>query len=481
MRKILTVLCLLSGLTTWAKPQVYFNYKVFHTPEQGPYLSTSLQFIAGSLEYKGDGQGTFNSSIEITHLFTSNDRIILVDKYMLDSPEMKDSTIEDFYDMQRYKLPAGIYTYELVIKDLISGEQVQGKQDIEIKALNPTEITLSDIEFIEDLHKTDEENNFTKNGYFMLPYLTNYFPPQMDKIAFYAEVYNTDQFMEEGEQFLMTYSIEHYKSGLPVEGIFKFKRLNSAPVVPQIIVLPITELRSGDYYLRIDLINKNNDTLHTEKVFFQRRNDLVENDFASIKDIEIDPSFKNSITRDSIPYFLGSLLPISEPYEYEIIRTMLKGNDTTFMEQYFFAYWRQTAPENPYFAWNDYKLQVYYTERLFGTQIKNGWESDRGRVHLQYGAPNAVIDRPNEPSAYPYQIWHYYRIGQRSNVRFVFYNPDLATNDYPLLHSDMRGELQNFRWEGDLHRRDTPNTNVDDPGGSVHYGGNSGTFYRGGM
>ena len=108
MRKILTVLCLLSGLTTWAKPQVYFNYKVFHTPEQGPYLSTSLQFIAGSLEYKGDGQGTFNSSIEITHLFTSNDRIILADKYMLDSPEMKDSTIEDFYDMQRYKLPAGI-------------------------------------------------------------------------------------------------------------------------------------------------------------------------------------------------------------------------------------------------------------------------------------------------------------------------------------------------------------------------------------
>ncbi len=481
MRKILTVLCLFAGLTALAKPQVYFNYKVFHTPEQGPYLSTSLQFISGSFKYKGDELGNLSASVEITHLFTANDRIVLVDKYVLDSPQMKDSIVDDFYDIQRYKLPAGIYSYELVIKDLISGEQVQGNQEIEIKALAPTEITLSDIEFIEDLHKSDEQNNFTKNGYFMLPYLTNYFPPEMDKIAFYTEVYNTDQLLETDEQFLMTYSVENYKSGLPVEGIFKFKRLNAAEVVPQIIVLPIGSLRSGDYNLRIDLINKNNDTLHTEKVFFQRRNEILQTDIASIKDVEIDPSFKNSITRDSVPYFLGSLMPISERYEYEIIRTMLKGYDTTYMEQYFFAYWKQTNPEDPFMAWSAYKQQVYYAEKLFGTQIKYGWEADRGRVHLQYGAPNAILDRPNEPSAYPYQIWHYYRIGQRSNVRFVFYNPDLATNDYPLLHSDMQGELQNFRWEGDLHRRDTPNTNVDDPGGSVHYGGNSGTFYRGGM
>lgn len=481
MKKLLTIICILAGITAIAKPQIYFNYKVFYTPEQGPYLSTSLQFISGSFKYKGDELGTLNASVEITHLFTSDDRIVLVDKYILNSPDMKDSIVDDFYDVQRYKLPVGVYTYELVIKDLISGEEVQGSQEIEIKALAPDEISLSDIEFIEDLHKSEEQNNFTKNGYFMLPYLTNYFPPEMDKIAFYTEIYNTNQLMATDEQFLVTYSVEHYKTAKPVEGIFKFKRLNAAQVVPQIVVIPIAALRSGDYYLRIDIINKDNDTLFSEKQFFQRRNDVIQSDLASIKEVEIDPSFKNSIVRDSVPYYLGSLMPISERYEYEIIRTMLKGSDTSYMEQYFFAYWRQTSPENPLLAWTNYKHQVYYTEKMFGTQIKYGWEADRGRVHLQYGAPNAVIDRPNEPSAYPYQIWHYYRIGQRSNVRFVFYNPDIATNDYPLLHSDMQGELQNFRWEGDLHRRDTPNTNVDDPGGSVHYGGNSGTFYRGGM
>ncbi len=90
-----------------------------------------------------------------------------------------------------------------------------------------------------------------------------------------------------------------------------------------------------------------------------------------------------------------------------------------------------------------------------------------------------MIDRPNEPSAYPYQIWQYYRIGQRSNIRFIFYNPDLVTNDYPLLHSEMQGELQNYRWEHDLHKRDSPFNNIDDPGdgNTIHYGGNSSIYY----
>jgi len=481
MKKILTITLILLGSLAFSKPQVYFNYKVFHTPEQGPYISTSLQFIAGSFKYKSDGLSNLNASVEITHLFTIDDRIILVDKYILDSPTMKDSIVDDFYDVQRYKLPVGNYMYELTIKDLISGESVQGSQAIEVIGIEEGKVEISDIEFIEDAHKSEDQSNFVKNGFFMLPYLTNYFPPEMDKIAFYSEIYNTEAVLGKDNQYLMTCSIEEYKTSKPVEGYFKFKRITTGIVNPQITVLPIEDLKSGEYNLRIDLINKDNDTILTRRVFFQRRNDLMATEITSIKDIEIDPTFQNEIPRDSIPYFLGSLMPISETYEYETIRTMLKGKDTTFMTQYFFAYWRQTNPENPYAEWLKYKTQVDYTEKLFATQIKHGWETDRGRVHLQYGSPNAVIDRPNEPSAYPYQIWHYYRIGQRSNIRFVFYNPALGINDYPLLHSNMQGELQNYRWEGDLVRRDSPNTDVDNPGGSVQYGGNSGTLYRGGM
>jgi GWxTD domain-containing protein len=195
--------------------------------------------------------------------------------------------------------------------------------------------------------------------------------------------------------------------------------------------------------------------------------------------VDIDASWMADVTGDSVAYFLGATMQIAPRYEYETIRKMLKTNDTLSMKEYFYSFWKQTAPLNPGFEWYKYKTQVEKVEKLFGTQIKSGWETDRGRIWLKYGAPNQFIDRPNEPSAYPYQIWHYYRIGQRSDIRFIFYNPDLVTNDYPMLHSDMQGELQNFRWQNELNKRNSTNFDLDDPGGGgAQYGGNSNLYYN---
>ncbi|MBI3135631.1 MAG: GWxTD domain-containing protein [Bacteroidetes bacterium] len=478
MRFVLTTLFAVIFTSLLAAPQAFFNYKIFYTPDQQPYVVTSLQFSGGTFKYKNDGAG-LQANVEITQIFRWKDSIVFVDKYLLTSPLMADSIVDDFYDVQSYGIGPGIYNYELIITDVISGETVSGQQSITISEFRPKEVFISDIDFIEDAYKTDVQNNFVKNGFFMLPYLTNYFPPDVTKIAFYFEIYNAEKILGAAEQYLITYSIAGYTTGEPVEGIFKFQRQQTQAVTPVIAYLPIETLPSGEYDLLINIIDKNNDTLLSRNVYFQRRNYEQELTALSLETIQIDKSFQNSISRDSIPYFLGSIMPISPGFEYETIRTMLKGTDTTLMEKYFYAFWLKTDAAHPYDAWLKYKKQVYYCEAMFGTQIKTGYETDRGRIWLKYGAPDAVMDRPNEPSAYPYQIWQYYRIGQRSNIRFVFYNPDLVTNDYPLLHSEMQGELQNYRWEHDLHKRDSPFTNIDDgnDGNTIHYGGNSGTYY----
>lgn len=436
-----------------------------------------LQFAGGSFKYVTAENGALKTSVEITQIFKSKDSIVLVDKYVLDSPLMKDSIVDDFYDIQNYGLEPGIYQYELSVKDLVTGVIVTGEQSLKVEPLTKGGLKFSDVAFIQHAYSTEERNNFVKNGVFLLPYMTNYFPPEMEKIAFYFEIYNTPDLMGEDEKFLVTYSISEHLSTQPIEGIFQFKRLTTGKIVPVVGYLPIDQVPSGDFQLNIQVVNKENDTISDEQVFFQRRSDMKE-EYLTIDDVTIDERWMKAVDRDSIPFFLGSIMPISPRYEYETIRKMLKTDDTTKMEKYFFAFWKKSASENPEAGWKKYKSTVYYCEKLFGTQIKHAWETDRGRIWLKYGAPDQFIDRPNEPSAYPYQIWHYYRIGQRSNVRFVFYNPDLVTNDYPLLHSDMQGELQNYRWQNDLHKRDSPNYNVDDPGGSVHYGGNSNLYYN---
>jgi hypothetical protein len=96
-----------------------------------------------------------------------------------------------------------------------------------------------------------------------------------------------------------------------------------------------------------------------------------------------------------------------------------------------------------------------------------GYFTDRGRVYLQYGPPDAQQQVANEPDTYPYEIWQYYRIkdpqtGQfQTNKRFVFWNKDLDGNCYKLLHSDVRGELRDNRWQMRLKARTQNNVNLD--------------------
>lgn len=478
MRSLLLALLLVPAFVAKATPMAYFNYHIFYTPDQKPYLVTSLQFSAGSFKYRNNGDG-LKATAEITQIFRSGDSIVFVDKYRLNSPVALDSVVEDFYDVQRYGLAPGIYNYELTILDVITGESVEGAQPIEILPFSEDRVSISDVQFIEAAYKSPEQSNFVKNGYFMLPYMTNYFPPDISKIAFYFEVYNAEKIIGSGQRYLVSYAVSDYAKNNVVKGIFDFQGQPVQPVTPVLAYLSIEDLPSGEYDLVISVVNTQNDTLLTETVYFQRRNITEQIDLTAMDQAKIDLYFNHAVPHDSIPYYLGSLMPISPGFEYETIRNMLKGTDTTMMERYFYAFWLKTAPEDPFAAWVNYKSQVYYCEKMFGTQIKAGYETDRGRVYLKYGAPDAVMDRPNEPSAYPYQIWQYYRIGQRSNQRFVFYNPDLVTNDYPLLHSTMQGELQNYRWEHDLHKRDSPFTNIDDPndGNMLHYGGNVKTYY----
>ena len=50
---------------------------------------------------------------------------------------------------------------------------------------------------------------------------------------------------------------------------------------------------------------------------------------------------------------------------------------------------------------------------------------------------------------------------KQSSKNFVFYNPDLVTNKYTLIHSEARGEIYNTRWRLLLHKRDTAAPDLD--------------------
>lgn len=71
-----------------------------------------------------------------------------------------------------------------------------------------------------------------------------------------------------------------------------------------------------------------------------------------------------------------------------------------------------------------------------------GWRTDRGRIYLRYGAPDAVLSRPQPLATNPYEVWRYER---RRELKFVFFDLTRFGN-YSLIWTNDRLEATRPDW-----------------------------------
>ena len=126
-------------------------------------------------------------------------------------------------------------------------------------------------------------------------------------------------------------------------------------------------------------------------------------------------------------------------------------------------FWMKREQNNGLVAWLDYKHGVDFVEEKYSAMNKHGWETDRGRVVLQYGLPNDASGIIYEAGAHPYDVWHYYKTDGRgqANVRFVFYDPETGNNDFKLIYSDAVGEVKDDHWKNLIYNQWGTTSNLD--------------------
>jgi GWxTD domain-containing protein len=455
--------------------RAYVDNKQFYAPGVGNYIEIYYQFVGYSLKYLPVTDGV-QGEVAIAVKVKDGDSTIISDAYRLQTPVMKDSVIDDFYDVKRIALNPGKYTLFIELMDLNStNNAVKASQTIVIEDLGET-ISTSDIEAVEYATKGDETSHLYKSGYNIVPRLSTFYPSQLSSLPVYLEIYNAS-LLEDTVCGLKQYFV-NTETGAELTELTVFTRHNSAEVIPIIRNVDISKIPTGKFALNFTLLSRSLIELATESYLFERSNDL-EITF-DIENMVIDPAFQASITDDSVSYYLESLIPISKPAEIKNIIAILKQKDLEKERKHIQAFWIKTSPGNSYDSWIKYKAQVQLVESLYSNNFQEGFETDRGRVYLQYGSPTNIIIRENSPSEYPYEIWQYNKIGVFSNKRFIFYNPDLVNNTYRLLHSDMVGEQKNTSWPKMLAKRNSTNGNVDDPNSGVQnqYGGDANDLFR---
>ena len=478
MKKIILIcFCLLQGISfsQGSKLKTYLDTKQFYAPDVGNHLEVYMQFVSYSVLYKNEGNG-LRAKVLISVDISDSSKTVYSDRYVLESPEAIDSIQDDFYEVVRVQLNPGKYTLKINLMDVHKeGSEIAGNLPISIEDFsNNTKI--SDVLVAEYAYPSDQQTNFDKSGYHIIPMLSSFYDTDSKTLPIYLELYGTEGISD--STFLLSHRIINMKDASEMPGFTRTSTLHKSTVVPVFETINIEDLNSGNYQIEYRLTSISNEILAIQTYDFERSNE--NNYMFTMENLLLDPAFQSSIPTDSVLYFLESLIPISKPAEIKNIIETIKTKNNDEARKHIQGYWAVSTPTNPYESWLKYKAQVVFVQKIYGNNFQEGFETDRGRVYLKYGAPNQVNERESSPSEYPYEIWTYNKIGVFSNKRFVFYNPDLVNNAYRLLHSDMIGELKNPAWPQILAKRNTYNGNVDNPNqnNTNHWGGDSNDLFR---
>lgn len=449
-----------------SSPLATFNQKVFYVPDRGPVIETYFEIDANSIVLKDDGDGILKGQIQLTLIFRQDSTIVTFDKKTIDSPEMTQGNLVNFLDVQRFALAPGDYILEIELKDMLDPEAQIQRKELELTIPKPPEgIFISDIELVSAFKKTETPGIYSKSGYDLLPMVNDdVLNAEMKEVVLYAEIYGSEA-NTDGKYLVRAY-LEKASNTTPIESTFKLLRMDAKPVNPLLMRLPIEKVESGDYNVLVEVRSTQNELLAVKRLPVKRRAIETPKSLKNYTDAELATTWVAKYDNKPVLFeHIKSLRPIAGQAEKNVIDNTFRdeqGADLKYLQRYFYSFWIVRNDTNSEQAWLDYNVKVQQAQKEFGTANKRGYETDQGRVYLQYGSPNDIVNRANEPSSYPYIIWRYYNVANRNNVKFVFYDPMLTGADYILLHTEnIPGEITNYRWKLMLQQRDNSLNNVD--------------------
>lgn len=448
--------------------KAYLSYYTFNTPENEPYLETHISVIGNSVKYAKLNNSKYQGSIGITILIKQEEKILKADKLNLLSPEVLDTlNTSNFLGQKRFKLSNGKYTLQLIIQDNnnLSNKDIV-TQDFEIN-FPESSINVSDIVFLESYAKATTTTQFNRNGLEMIPLVNNFIPTSINKLSFYAEIYNTQK-VAPNESFLMSYYIQNAEGLNKLGSFVQQKKINSKDIIILLNEFDISLLPSGNFYLVIEIKNRNNEVIASKSNYFQRSNKSLGGDLSNIAGIDYDNSFAAKYTKEQLVENIKCLYPITNQNEREYTKTLLANSDDVQMRKYLIYFWEKRNPGESAVKWAEYEEQVKIVNQKFSSPYMKGYESDRGIVFLKYGPPNNIRSNDFDNRAYPYEIWQYYKVKTFSNRKFVFFSPDNIRNEMVLLHSNLVGERNDPQWKYKILARTMKNS--DDTNDADYYG-----------
>ena len=475
-----------------------FGYSAFYLPEsKQPYVETYLNFNAWTLNLVKDESGEYRATVEVTIVVRRGDTVAYVKKYDLHSPYTSNAEKDDFtfLDLQRFALANGIYDLELTLRDKGSDQPPYVMND-KLVVYFPDDIpSVSNIQLMASATPTENPNMLSRNGYDMVPYISDFIPASITQLHPYIEVYNLDKELKE-ESYVVYFSIEQKETAQRIAAYDTFIRRATKQNDPVYGTIDIAALPSGNYNLVATVRTLKGETLRRKSISFQRSNPGIDDDALAEK--YVATSFAALITdEEKMNYYISALYPISSPDEVSIANRLVKENDMAGKQSFFYHFWLRRDLLNPEGEWTKYLNRLNYVDENFSYPKTPGYMTDRGRVYLQYGPPDHVRDEKNFVGALyfhtiqeegevgstqmnpvspaqptnqghihylPYQLWRYNHMENDYPNRVFLFWDEFRSGFYRLLNSNARGELRTPNWERVLSQNQLEENTIGEVG-----------------
>lgn len=467
--------CLLVLTGSAQNMKAFISHKAYCTDKMQPYIEFTFIIGGNSVKYALNEHQKYEADVDIRVDVAKGDTVVKTLHYILSSDEFADTTgqLPDFADIQNFPVPNGDFFLNFYLTDLHQDSMQLKYIDRIVLNFPEDKISSSRISLYEDLRAPESTDMYIKYGFCLPPSYYNFIPENQYTLPFALEIYNTKHVLGAGVPLVAKCFVENAENKLvALPNNIITKELTTDDVVLVIDQFNVFKLPSGNYNTVVELYDEHDSLLLVNKVFFQRSNPSVQLDLTRYNDVVVENSFVASMTdRKVLEENVHCLYPISTTVERNFFENRMKDVETEQLQRYFYAFWLARNPNNPEAEWNKYAKMVSFVHERFGSKQVKGYLTDRGRVYLQYGQPNEILEIPSDPTTVPYEIWHYYYLDDQSNVKFVFYDPSLVGNDYELLHSNKYGELHDSNWKMKLVKKIQPQTDIYNGTPEDYYGG----------
>lgn len=340
--------------------QIYTS-KLLYLRKNGQYVS---HFGVSAVIRKGKKQITASETegflYKDTYDETSNDDEFLINSFS-------------------FLVKPGKYVIEVTLTDLNADTALPLKTDIFLPDYEAKSPSLSSIEFARDISEADDESDFNKKRWKVIPSCSRIYGDDSDRIQFYFEFYSGDGMADTTE---FVYEIVDKKKDTIISKTDKRKITEENGVVGQI---DIENLKPGAYKLIISAPDGRITTANNFSI-----------QWSALAMVEYD-----------IDTAVEQLRYIATAKEMD----KLKNASEEQLIQLWKEFWKSRDP-SPGTEENEiqdiYYRRIAYSNEHFSISTKEGWKTDMGMIYILHGEPDDIERHPFDLGSRPYQIWYFY-------------------------------------------------------------------------